>query len=144
MFNCHPVFLSKKDISLYYEGFSNKTIWPLFHYFTQFVIHNKSYWQAYCAVNEHFSRIVSEIAREDDLIWIHDYQLMLTPKLIREKKPDVAIGYFHHIPFPSYELFWLLPCRRQLLEGLIGSNLLGFHTDDYARHFKQRSSPSRT
>ncbi|MBN2283269.1 MAG: bifunctional alpha,alpha-trehalose-phosphate synthase (UDP-forming)/trehalose-phosphatase [Deltaproteobacteria bacterium] len=134
-FNCHPLFLSQRDVSLYYEGFSNKTVWPLFHYFPQFVVHDTRYWQAYRHVNERFSHEVSEILREDDLIWVHDYQLMLVPQFIREENPEVTIGYFHHIPFPSYELFRMLPWRRQLLEGLVGSDLIGFHTYDYARHF---------
>lgn len=134
-FSCYPVFLSQKSIRQYYEGFSNKTIWPLFHYFSQFVIHDKHFWRAYCQVNEQFSHVVSEIVRQDDMIWIHDYQLMLVPQFLRKNNPEIAIGYFHHIPFPSYELFRLLPWRRQILEGLVGADLIGFHTDDYARHF---------
>ncbi len=134
-FNCHPVFLSQRELSLYYEGFSNKTIWPLFHYFPQFVIHDARYWKMYGNINERFSSIVSDILQEDDLIWIHDYQLMLTPQFIRQRHPEAAIGYFHHIPFPSYELFRTLPQRRQLLEGIVGADLIGFHTYDYARHF---------
>ncbi|OPL13325.1 MAG: trehalose-6-phosphate synthase [delta proteobacterium MLS_D] len=133
--NCHPVFLSQRDIGLYYEGFSNKTIWPLFHYFPQFVIYDRHYWKAYRTINERFAEKVLSIMREGDLIWIHDYQLMLVPRIIRQAKPEASIGYFHHIPFPSYELFRTLPQRRELLDGLAGADLIGFHTYDYARHF---------
>ncbi|HET57514.1 MAG TPA: bifunctional alpha,alpha-trehalose-phosphate synthase (UDP-forming)/trehalose-phosphatase [Deltaproteobacteria bacterium] len=133
--NCHPVFLSQRDISLYYEGFSNKTVWPLFHYFPQYVVYDRQYWRAYQNVNERFAEKVLDIMREGDLVWIHDYQLMLVPRIIRQAKPEASIGYFHHIPFPSYELFRTLPQRRELLEGLAGADLIGFHTYDYARHF---------
>ena len=134
-FSCHPVFLSQNDIEKYYHGFSNKTLWPLFHYFTQYVIHDKDFWETYKRVNEAFSEVIAQIAKKDDTIWIHDYHLMLVPKLIRERLPDAVIGYFHHIPFPSFELFRLLPWRKEILEGLSGADVIGFHTDDYTRHF---------
>ena len=134
-FNCHPVFLSQNDIERYYYGFSNKTLWPLFHYFTQYVIHDKNFWETYKRVNELFSEVVSKIAKEDDTIWIHDYHLMLVPQYIRERLPDATVGFFHHIPFPSFEIFRLLPWREEILEGLLGADVIGFHTDDYARHF---------
>ena len=133
--NCYPVFLSQNDIEKYYHGFSNKTLWPLFHYFTQYVIHKKSYWEAYRRVNELFSEVIFKIAKKDDFIWIHDYHLMLLPKLIRERLPDATIGFFHHIPFPSFEIFRLLPWRKEILEGTLGADLIGFHIDDYTRHF---------
>ena len=134
-FRCHPVFLSQNDIERYYHGFSNKTLWPLFHYFTQYVIHDKNFWETYKRVNELFSEVISTIAKKDDIIWIHDYHLMLLPKLTRERLPDATIGFFHHIPFPSFEIFRLLPWREEILEGLSGADLIGFHTDDYTRHF---------
>jgi len=134
-FNCHPVFLSKNDIEKYYHGFSNKTLWPLFHYFTQYVIHDKNFWETYQRVNELFSDKISEIANKDDIVWIHDYHLMLLPKLTRERLPDATIGFFHHIPFPSFEIFRLLPWREEILKGLSGADVIGFHTDDYTRHF---------
>jgi len=108
--NCHPVFLSASDIRNYYHGFCNKTIWPLFQYFT-------------------------EIAAAGDRIWIHDFQLMLLPELIRQQLDNVQIGFFLHIPFPSYEIFRLLPWRNEILNGLLGADLIGFHTYDYVRHF---------
>jgi trehalose 6-phosphate synthase/phosphatase len=129
------VFLSQHDIEQYYYGFSNKTIWPLFHYFPQYVIHDERFWQTYKRVNELFSGVVSRIAQKDDILWIHDYHLMLLPRFTREKLPDATIGFFHHIPFPSFEIFRLLPWRREILEGLLGADVIGFHTDDYTRHF---------
>ncbi len=130
-----PLFLSQEEIALYYEGFSNKTIWPLFHYFAQFVHYDTSYWQAYLQVNQRTADSVLEISRPDDLIWIHDYHLMLVPGLVRAQRPEAAVGFFMHIPFPSYELFRTLPWREELIEGMLGADLLGFHTFDYARHF---------
>jgi trehalose 6-phosphate synthase/phosphatase len=133
--DCFPLHLSQYDIDGYYRGFSNKTIWPLFHYFTQYVDYNKSSWEAYRRVNEAFSKKVLEVAQPDDIIWIHDYQLMLLPELIREKLPDITMGFFLHIPFPSFEVFRLLPWRNEIVRGLLGADLIGFHTYDYARHF---------
>lgn len=133
--NCHPVFLSQHDIQDYYHGFCNKTIWPLFHTFPLFTTYNKGSWQAYERVNEIFANAVVEVAREDDIIWIHDYHLLLLPKLIREKLPEATIGFFLHIPFPNFEVFRLLPWRRQILEGLLGADLIGFHIYDYAQYF---------
>ncbi len=133
--NCYPVFLSKDDVERFYRGFSNKTIWPLFHYFPLYATYNKSWWEAYRRVNRIFRDAVIRVARRDDIIWVHDYQLMLLPKLIREKLPDATIGFFLHIPFPSSELFRLLPWREEILEGLLGADLTGFHTYDYVHHF---------
>jgi trehalose 6-phosphate synthase/phosphatase len=131
----YPVFLSKQEIKLYYEGFSNKTIWPHFHYFTQHTTYNETYWEAYQKANQHFADEVLKIVKEGDLVWVHDYQLMLLPALIREKHPSISIGFFLHIPFPSYELFRMLPYREALLKGVLGADQLGFHTYDYMRHF---------
>ncbi len=134
-YNSVPVFLSKKELKLFYQGFSNKTIWPLFHYFTDYVDYNFKFWQAYQEVNKRFCDVVMRVAKPNDLIWIHDYHLMLLPYMIRKEMPDAQIGFFLHIPFPSFEIFRLLPWRKQILEGLIGSDLIGFHTYDYVRHF---------
>ena len=133
--NCHPVFLSAKNIQNFYRGFCNKTIWPLFHYFPLYTVYEKRYWQAYTQVNEAFCDAVLKIAEPDDCIWVHDYQLMLLPELIRRQLPNAQIGFFLHIPFPSFELFRLLPWRKRILNGLLGANLIGFHTHDYVRHF---------
>lgn len=133
--NCHPVFLSTKDIRNFYHGFCNKTIWPLFHYFSLYTVYENRYWQTYKQVNEAFCDAIVKIAEPDDQIWVHDYQLMLLPQFIREKLPNAQIGFFLHIPFPSFELFRLLPWRVELLNGLLGADLIGFHTYDYVRHF---------
>ncbi|HCX72552.1 MAG TPA: bifunctional alpha,alpha-trehalose-phosphate synthase (UDP-forming)/trehalose-phosphatase, partial [Candidatus Cloacimonas sp.] len=110
-------------------------MWPLCHYFTQFVTHDLENWQIYKKVNQKFAEKVAAIAKEDDIVWVHDYHLMLLPKMLRQKLKNIRIGYFHHIPFPSYEIFRLLPSRKQILEGLLGADLIGFHTYDYLRHF---------
>ncbi len=130
-----PVFLTEEQIEKYYEGFSNSTIWPLFHYFTQFTEYNDDEWDAYVEVNQTFCDAVLKYATEDDIIWVHDYQLMLLPEMIRKKLPQATIGYFHHIPFPSYEIFRLLPWRQELLKGLLGADMIGYHTYDDMRHF---------
>lgn len=134
-FSCYPVLLTQKDVDLYYNGFCNKTIWPLFHYFTQYAIFDKKLWDAYKRVNEIFCDIISEIANANNIIWIHDYHLMLLPKLIREKLPNAKMGFFLHIPFPSFEIFRLLSWRREILDGLLGADLIGFHTYSYVKHF---------
>jgi trehalose 6-phosphate synthase/phosphatase len=129
------VFLSESDIRDYYYGFCNKTIWPLFHYFIEEIEYEHRHWEAYRRVNRKFFERLEEVIEEGDTIWVHDYQLMLLPEMIREKYPDTTIGFFLHIPFPSYELFRLLPWREEILKGLLGSDLIGFHTYDYTRHF---------
>jgi len=131
----HPVFLSKKEIEEYYEGFSNETLWPNFHYFNQYVVYKKRFWEAYQKVNQKFARAIKEVASPGDTIWIHDYQLLLLPQLVREIIPDSSIGFFLHTPFPSYESFRILPWRRELLMGMLGSDFVGFHTYDDMRHF---------
>ena len=133
--NCSPVYLTQTDLEGYYHGFCNNTIWPLFHYFPEYAIYEKNFWQNYERVNQVFAEIVTEVAKPGDIIWVQDYHLMLLPKLIRTRSPDAIVGFFLHIPFPSYEIFRLLPWRKQILEGLLGSDLVGFHTYDYAQHF---------
>jgi trehalose 6-phosphate synthase/phosphatase len=132
---CRPVFLSQKQIEHYYFGFSNKTIWPLFHYLPLNAVYENRFWQTYKQVNQAFCDEVINIAKSGDTIWIHDYQLMLLPRLIRRKLADVKIGFFLHIPFPSFELFRLLPWREEILNGLLGADVIGFHTYDYVQHF---------
>ncbi|UCG91335.1 MAG: bifunctional alpha,alpha-trehalose-phosphate synthase (UDP-forming)/trehalose-phosphatase [candidate division WOR-3 bacterium] len=133
--SCYPVFISQHDIDNYYHGFCNKTIWPLFHYFTQYTVYGKNLWESYKRINEHFCHVVTKIAQPNDTIWIHDYQLMLLPQLLRKKNPGATIGFFLHIPFPSSEVFRLLPCRKEIIEGILGADLIGFHTYDYVHHF---------
>ncbi len=134
-YQCLPVFLSNQEINQYYHGFSNNTIWPLFHYFTNKTEYDFDTWEAYCKVNQKFFDTVAPVIEEDDTIWIHDYQLMLLPQIIKEKFPNVQIGFFLHIPFPSFEIFRLLIWREEILLGLLGADLIGFHTYDYVRHF---------
>jgi len=133
--NCHPVFLSAKDVRGFYSGFSNKTIWPLFHYFVQHAIFKEELWESYKRVNGLFCQTIAPYINPGDTIWIHDYQLMLLPRMIREQAPGAKIGFFLHIPFPSFELIRLIPWREEILEGLLGADLLGFHEYDYVRHF---------
>jgi trehalose 6-phosphate synthase/phosphatase len=130
-----PVFLTDDEIQNYYEGFSNAAIWPLFHYFNNYCVYDSKYWESYVVVNAKFASEIVKCATNDDIIWIHDYQLMLLPTLIRKLLPGVTIGYFQHIPFPSYEIFRELPWRKDLLNGLLGADIIGFQTDDDVRHF---------
>ncbi len=130
-----PLFLSEKAFKNYYEGFSNETIWPLFHYFIENTKYSQEFWKYYHQVNKAFFEEVLNHYEEGDTIWVHDYHLMLLPSMIREKIPDVKMGFFLHIPFPSYEVYRLLPWRKELLNGLLGADLIGFHTSDYMRHF---------
>ncbi len=133
--NMAPVFLDQDDLDGYYLGFSNQTLWPAFHYFVQYITYNEEQWEAYVRVNQKFADVILELTDPNCRIWIHDYQLMLVPKMLRDKMPEASIGYFQHIPFPSYEVFRMLPWRKELLEGVLGSDFLGFHTYDDMRHF---------
>lgn len=133
--NCYPVFLSRYELENYYHGFSNKTIWPLFHYFPLYAKYETSYWNVYRRVNEKFRDRILDIAEAEDEIWVHDYHLMLLPGLLRKALPGAAVGFFLHIPFPSSEIFRLLPWREEILEGLLGADVIGFHTHGYVHHF---------
>jgi len=133
--NCHPIYLSHRQLDSYYLGFCNKTIWPLFHYFPERTAYEIRYWKTYKQVNHHFCEEVLKVVQPGDYVWVHDYQLMLLPQLLRQKLSDIEIGYFLHIPWPSFELFRLLPRREEILNGLLGADLIGFHTYDYVRHF---------
>lgn len=131
----HPVYLSPDQIENYYEGYSNSVLWPLCHYFPNYMHYENRYWEAYKEVNGLFCEAALKIIEPGDIVWIQDYQLMLLPKLIRDHIFDLSIGYFHHIPFPSYELFRALPERAEVLSGLLGADLVAFHTHSYMRHF---------
>lgn len=133
--NCVPVFLTKEQIELFYEGYANDTLWPLFHYFPSYAKYNETYWQAYQEVNWLFVEAALAHASEKATVWIQDYHLLLAPSMLRTKLPDSHIGLFLHIPFPSYEVFRLLPESTTIIEGMLGADLLGFHIYDYARHF---------
>ncbi|MDO0825204.1 bifunctional alpha,alpha-trehalose-phosphate synthase (UDP-forming)/trehalose-phosphatase [Desulfosporosinus nitroreducens] len=132
-----PVFLSEEAMDKFYLGFCNKIIWPLFHYFPTYTVYDKDYWFQYQDVNKIFRDAVLEVIKPGDIIWVHDYHLMLLPSLLREKLPHTPIGFFLHIPFPSYELYRLLPAAwgSEILHGLLGANLIGFHTQEYAQYF---------
>ena len=130
-----PVWLAADEAKQFYEGFCNSVLWPVFHYLLdQLPIHMQG-WASYERANRRFADVVAEHHRAGDVIWIHDYQLMLVPQLLRERIPDARIGYFLHIPFPSSEVFRTLPFRENILEGLLGADLIGFHTAPYLRHF---------
>jgi trehalose 6-phosphate synthase/phosphatase len=133
--DCDPIFLPTEDFDLFYTGFSNGTLWPLFHYFTQHAHFEPNEWQAYSRINQLYCDKVLEVLKPGDQIWVHDYHLMRLPALIRQQAQETPIGFFLHIPFPSYEIFRMLPWREELLEGMLGSDLIGFHSFSYARHF---------
>lgn len=133
--NFHPVFLSEEQILNYYEGYSNSMIWPLCHYFYTYIQYETKFWEAYQEVNRLFCEEAAKFLKPGDMVWVQDYQLMLLPGMLRDAIEGISIGYFHHIPFPSYELFRVLPERAEILKGLLGADLIGFHTHDYMRHF---------
>lgn len=132
---CVSVPLTNEDIEEYYEGFSNRALWPLFHYFMEYSNFEQKEWEAYKRVNEKFAEVVIDNLEDGDTVWVHDYQLLLLPQLIKDRKPNTTIGFFLHIPFPSYEIFRTFPWREEILTGMLGADLLGFHTYDYERHF---------
>ena len=121
-----PVSISAEEIELYYEGFSNDALWPLYHDALRESTYASEQWDAYVTVNERFAATLADISPSDAVVWIHDYQLQLVPKLLRELRSDVTIGFFLHIPFPPYELFSRLPWRTEIIEGLLGCDLVGF------------------
>jgi trehalose 6-phosphate synthase/phosphatase len=138
-FDYLPVFVNKKDYDGYYNGFSNSVIWPLFHYFPSYVDYSLKTFEAYRRVNHAFCEELGRHLRPHDTVWIHDYHLLPLAGLLRKNFPELTIGFFLHIPFPSYEIFRLMPKKWQteILEGILGADLVGFHTLDYASHFMQ-------
>ncbi|MGN6401371.1 MAG: bifunctional alpha,alpha-trehalose-phosphate synthase (UDP-forming)/trehalose-phosphatase [Flavisolibacter sp.] len=138
-FKIIPVFPEKETYDNYYNGFSNSTLWPLFHYFPSLVENKKEYFDAYKKINQLFADRLLQIIEPGDVIWVQDYQLMLLPQMLRQRVPDATIGFFLHIPFPSYEIFRMMPTdwKRAILEGVLGADLVGFHTHDYVQHFIQ-------
>ncbi len=131
----YPVFIPKKELDRFYNGFCNKTLWPLFHGFQSYAHYDKTFWNAYVSVNQTFCEEVVRFIKEDSVVWVHDYHFMLLPALLRERFPDIMIGFFLHIPFPPPELFMQLPWRKELLEGLLGCDLIGFHAYEYTNNF---------
>ncbi|HWP24241.1 MAG TPA: bifunctional alpha,alpha-trehalose-phosphate synthase (UDP-forming)/trehalose-phosphatase [Candidatus Binatia bacterium] len=138
-FQSYPVFLTEEQMEQFYLGFCNATIWPLFHYFPTYADYRPAFWEQYKRINELFADSLAEILRPDDVIWVHDYHLMLLPRLLKSRQPQSSVGFFLHIPFPSFEVFRLLPgeWRREILDGLLGADLVGFHTYEYTHHFFQ-------
>jgi trehalose 6-phosphate synthase/phosphatase len=130
-----PVYLTPVEIQSYYERFSNGIIWPLFHYLLDNIPYDPESWESYDTVNRKFADVVGQHATGEDLIWVHDYQLFMVPYHIRKFLPTVKIGFFLHIPFPSSEVFRILPFREKILDGMLGADLIGFHTFPYMRHF---------
>jgi len=131
----HPVPISASEVELYYEGFSNDGLWPLYHDALRESTYDSDQWEAYVAVNERFAQALADIAPTDAIVWIHDYQLQLVPKMLREQRCDLTIGFFLHIPFPPYELFARLPWRTEIVEGLLGCDLVGFQRPMGATNF---------
>ena len=127
-FHCIPIFPRPRDGNLYLHGFSRNTLWPLFHYFTEHVTYSEVSFQAYVKINRMYAEKILEIVRDGDILWVHDYHLLMLPQMIREQRPDISIGLFVHIPFPSFELFRLLPWHLELIEGMLGADLIGFQT----------------
>jgi trehalose 6-phosphate synthase/phosphatase len=132
---CVAVFLSQEEATAFYEGFSNSSIWPLLHYLPNYLRYEPGWWEHYQNVNRTFAEKVLENAHEGDMVWVHDYQLMLLPAMLRAAAPTLRIGFFLHTPFPAYEIFRCHPRRRELVAGMLGANRIGFHAFGYLRHF---------
>ncbi len=134
--NLHAVALSRAELQLYYEGFSNGTIWPLYHDSIAQPEYHRTWWDAYVTVNRRFADEVMAIADDDATVWVHDYQLQLVPGMLRQVMPDLKIGFFNHIPFPARELYLRLPWRTQIIRALLGADLIGFQTEVMAHNFR--------
>ncbi|WP_199431501.1 alpha,alpha-trehalose-phosphate synthase (UDP-forming) [Qaidamihabitans albus] len=131
----HPVALTSAEVRDYYEGFSNATLWPLYHDVVARPIFDRSWWESYVRVNRRFAEASAAVAGEGATVWVQDYQLQLVPTMLRELRPDLRIGFFLHIPFPPVELFMQLPWRAEIVRGLIGADLVGFHRPGGAQNF---------
>jgi trehalose 6-phosphate synthase/phosphatase len=135
--SCIAVDLPADILEKFYEGYANQALWPLFHSFTSRLQFDPESWKAYIEANRRFCAAVVDEFRPGDRIWVHDYHLMLLPGMLREKLPDAAIGFFLHIPFPDSDIFAILPRGEELLAGLLGADLLSFHTHLHLQHFRQ-------
>lgn len=136
-FRVSPLFFDKKVYNRFYNGFCNATVWPLFHYFPSIVEFDNDTFKSYEEVNITFTERITSLISENDIVWVHDYQLMLVPGMIRSAHPEATIGFFLHIPFPSFEVFRLLhrPWKEKIVDGILGADLIGFHTHEYVQHF---------
>ena len=130
-----PVAMSAQEVEEFYEGFSNGTLWPLYHDVVAKPEFHREWWDSYVAVNERFAAKAAEVAAEGATVWVQDYQMQLVPRMLRDLRPDLRIGFYLHIPFPPAELFQQLPWRRQILEGLLGADLVGFQLPGAAQNF---------
>jgi trehalose 6-phosphate synthase len=130
-----PVGLSEQEVAEFYEGFSNDTLWPLYHDLVAKPSFHREWWESYVTVNQRFADAAAKFAAKDATVWVQDYQLQLVPAMLRELRPDLRIGFYLHIPFPPAELFSQLPWRRQILEGLLGADLVGFQLSGAAQNF---------
>lgn len=131
----YPIFINKEQEEHYYHSICNSFLWPLFHYFTDHMLHTTESWHFYEEINQLFADEVINLAEDGASIWVHDFHLMFLPQMLREKRPDLKIGFFLHIPFPSSEVYRMLPHRKELLQGILGADYIGFHTTDYSKHF---------
>jgi trehalose 6-phosphate synthase len=127
--------LSARDMDRYYDGFSNATLWPLYHDAIATPEFNSQWWEAYVEVNDRFGAVAAACAADKATVWVHDYQLQLVPSCLRRRRPDVRIGLFNHVPFPGYEIFAQLPWRRRLVQGMLGADLIGFQRQADATNF---------
>jgi trehalose 6-phosphate synthase/phosphatase len=135
-FKCHPIVVPKDSYHHYYNCFCNNVIWPLFHYERSLVMHSEQGWKSYQEINEIVAEAIIKVANDDDIIWVHDFHFYLVPGLVREKRPDIKIGFFLHIPFPSSEIFRELPQRKEIIHSLAQCDLVGFHDLSYMNHFQ--------
>jgi alpha,alpha-trehalose-phosphate synthase [UDP-forming] len=134
-YSLEPVHLSAKERALFYQGCANEVIWPLFHDLQSRCRFDPSFWQSYCEVNSKFADVVESVAKNDDFVWVHDYHLMMMAEVLRQRGVQSSIAYFHHIPFPSPDIFEKLPWRKQILQGLLSFDTLGFQSDRDRRNF---------
>ena len=132
-----PVALSEHDIANFYEGFSNDTLWPLYHDVIAPPGYHREWWESYVSVNQRFADAAASVSAPDASVWVQDYQLQLVPKMLREARPDLTIGFFNHIPFPPYGIFSQLPWRTQVIHGLLGSDVIGFQRVADASNFSR-------
>ncbi|MCI1241437.1 MAG: trehalose-phosphatase [Bifidobacterium subtile] len=133
---CVPLFLSAEQVSGFYAGFSNNTLWPLLHDFSHEAVFDPNTWETYSQVNQLFADALAPLIHKGDTVWVQDYHLMLLPNMLRQRFSDISIGWFLHVPFPSPEIFRSLPQSRDILRGVLGADLLGFHTVDFVENFK--------
>ncbi|HEY6800732.1 MAG TPA: trehalose-6-phosphate synthase, partial [Agromyces sp.] len=132
-----PVPLSASELEEYYEGFSNDTLWPLYHDVIAPPSFHREWWDAYVRVNRRFAEAAARAASDGAVVWVQDYQLQLVPRMLRESRPDLVIGFFNHIPFPAYGIYSQLPWRRQVLDGLLGADVIGFQRAADAGNFSR-------